>query len=331
MVLDGMAAAIDKAVGIRYWKNQHGLPRKAVGSNPHRVQFIRYADDWIVTATNPEILENQVKPAIKEFLAERGLELSKHKTITTSIHKGFDFLGQNLRKYNGKLLIKPSKKSVKKLLTKIRQTIKLMCTAPAYTLISRLNEITKGWTMYHRHCAAKQTFSWIDHHIWTAIWRWCVRRHRNKPKKWIVRRYFTQVKGDKWVFSGKHEQKTYHLHKLSWVKVVRYIKIKASINPFVKEDEPYLEKHLQRKMLNTWQKRKRLIVIFRRQDGKCPMCKQLITKQTGWHIHHKLERYKGGKDTLDNLVMLHPICHQQVHFWHIQFDGDVPIRASESA
>ncbi len=113
--------------------------------------------------------------------------------------------------------------------------------------------------------------------------------------------------------------------------MVRYTKIKANINPFTKEDEPYFEKHLQRKMLYTLQKRKRLIVIFRRQDGKCPMCNQLINKQTGWHIHHKLERYKGGKDTLNNLVMLHPTCHQQVHYWHIQFDGDVPIRASEFA
>ncbi len=197
MVLDGMAAIIDKAVGIRYWKEQAGRPRRAKGSNPHKVNFIRYADDWVVTATNPEILENQVKPAIKLFLMEKGLELSEHKTIITSIHKGFDFLGQHLRKYNDKLLIKPSKKSVKKLLTKIRQTIKHMCTASAHTLISRLNEITKGWTMYHRHCAAKQTFSWIDYHIWKAIWRWCVRRHRNKPKKWIVKRYFTQVNGDK--------------------------------------------------------------------------------------------------------------------------------------
>ena len=115
------------------------------------------------------------------------------------------------------------------------------------------------------------------------------------------------------------------------VPIRRYVKIKATANPFVKEDERIFELHLQRKMLNTWRKRTKLITIFRRQSGKCPMCQESITEQTGWNIHHKLERLQGGKDTLDNLVMLHPDCHRQVHFWHIQFDGDVPIRASEFA
>ena len=34
------------------------------------------------------------------------------KTLITNINEGFDFLGWNFRKYNGKLLIKPSKKSI---------------------------------------------------------------------------------------------------------------------------------------------------------------------------------------------------------------------------
>ena len=49
-----------------------------------------------------------------EFLAERGLELSDEKTVITHIDDGFDFLGYNIRKYKGVLLIKPSKKSLKK-------------------------------------------------------------------------------------------------------------------------------------------------------------------------------------------------------------------------
>ena len=126
-------------------------------------------------------------------------------------------------------------------------------------------------------------------------------------------------------------RKTYYLQKLAKVAILRHVKIKTAANPFTREDEPYLEMHLQMKMLNTWRKRKKLATIFRKQAGKCPMCQQAITKQTGWHIHHKVERYKGGKSTLDNLVMLHPTCHHQAHFWNIRFDGDVPIRASESA
>ena len=50
-------------------------------------------------------------------MAARGLELSDEKTRITHISDGFDFLGQNVRKYNGKLLIKSAKKSVKSLMS----------------------------------------------------------------------------------------------------------------------------------------------------------------------------------------------------------------------
>lgn len=206
-----------------------------------------------------------------------------------------------------------------------------MYTVPTVALITHINRMTKGWAMYHRHSCAKHTFNWIDHHIWKAIWIWCLRRHNNKGKKWVFKRYFTNHNGNRWTFFAKDDKTTHYLYKMANVPIRRYVKIKATANPFVKEDEPVFELHLQRKMLNTWRKRQRLITIFRRQSGKCPMCHQPITEQTGWNIHHRLERLQGGTDTLENLVMLHPDCHRQVHFWHIQFDGDVPIRASEFA
>ena len=43
-------------------------------------------------------------------MRERGLELSPEKTLITHIEDGFDFLGQHLRKYKGKLLITPLSK-----------------------------------------------------------------------------------------------------------------------------------------------------------------------------------------------------------------------------
>ncbi len=78
----------------------------------------------IVTGCSRELLEDRVKPIIEQFLRERGLELSQEKTTITHIKDGFDFLGQNVRKYSGKLLIKPSKKSVKTFLGKVRKIIK---------------------------------------------------------------------------------------------------------------------------------------------------------------------------------------------------------------
>ena len=325
MILDGMVETIDRAMGIRYHNLQNGYQRRV--NNPYKIHFVRYADDWIVTATDKSVLEQKVKPAIELFLKERGIELSAEKAVISSIYNGFDFLGQNFRKYrNHKLIIKPSKKSIKKLLDKIRLTIKQMKTVPSYALIITINRMTKGWAMYHRFCCASDAFNWIDYHIWKAIWKWCVRRHPMKGKKWVAKNYYTFHNNNRWTFFGRDTKgKHYYLFKLATVPIRRHIKIKATANPFTKEDETIFERHLQRKMLNTFRNRNKLITIFRRQSGKCPVCRQSITKQTGWHVHHKVARYKGGKDNLDNLIMLHPNCHYQVHHWNIRFDGDVPI------
>ena len=74
-----------------------------------KIHFVRYADDFIITGRSPELLETCVKPLIEGFLKIRGLELSPEKTLITHIDDGFDFLGFNVRKFKGKLLIKPSK------------------------------------------------------------------------------------------------------------------------------------------------------------------------------------------------------------------------------
>ncbi|WP_321414738.1 reverse transcriptase domain-containing protein [uncultured Desulfobacter sp.] len=88
---------------------------------PDKIHFVRYADDFIVTGRSPEMLKYKVKPLIKEFLKIRGLELSEKKTIITHIDDGFDFLGFNVRKYKGKLLIKPSKSSIKRIKVSVRE------------------------------------------------------------------------------------------------------------------------------------------------------------------------------------------------------------------
>lgn len=334
MVLDGMAQVIDQAMNIRthvYKKGAQAGQRRRL-NNPYKVHFVRYADDWIVCATDKLVLEEKIKPAIQTFLQQRGLELAAEKTLITNIYQGFDFLGLHLRKYdNDKLIIKPSKKRVKILLDKIRRTIKKMKAVPSYLLIIHLNRMTKGWAMYYRFYCAKQTFKWIDYHIWIAIWKWCTRRHANKAKQWIAKKYFTSYRDYRWTFFGQDDKRTYYLLRLATVPIRRHVKIKATANPFTKEDELTFEQHVQRRMLHTLRNRQKLISIFRKQKGKCPMCEQRITKQSGWHIHHLIYRCDGGKDTMDNLIMLHPDCHYQVHHGGKQEDCDALTRAFEQA
>ncbi len=85
---------------------------------------------------------------MEHCLAERGLELSHEKTRITRLEDGCDFLGQTIRRYdNGKVLVKPSKKSVKTFLAGIQEVITKQggyCTTR--DLIRTLNSKIKGWT-----------------------------------------------------------------------------------------------------------------------------------------------------------------------------------------
>lgn len=108
--------------------------------NKEKIHIITYADDFIVTAASEQLLTDKVIPNIKVLLKEVGLELSIEKSRITKIESGFDFLGFNIRKYQEKLLIKPSKASIKSFLKDIRATIKSAIALPTEILIHRLNQ-----------------------------------------------------------------------------------------------------------------------------------------------------------------------------------------------
>ena len=172
LVLDGLEARLRKAFPRYVWK---GGTRTCP-----KVNLIRLADDFVITGATHELLEHEVKPLVEAFLRERGLELSQEKTVITHIADGCDFLGQHLRKYHDKLLIKPSAKSIKSVLRKVRAVIKGNKSASAGNLICHLNPIIRGWAMYHRHGVSAKVFQSVDHAIFQSLWRWAKRRHPNK-------------------------------------------------------------------------------------------------------------------------------------------------------
>jgi RNA-directed DNA polymerase len=123
-----------------------GTRLKSVGGEKPCVNLIRYADDFVITDRTKELLEEEVKSLVEQFLRERGLELSSTKTVITHVKSGFDFLGQNMCRYpSRKLLIKPSKKNIKTFLDGIRRTIKAALGMSAADLIKELNPQIRGW------------------------------------------------------------------------------------------------------------------------------------------------------------------------------------------
>jgi len=313
MVLDGMEELLETSLNIKH-QNKHKRH-----FNPYQIHLIRYADDFIITANDKTILERQVKPLIQKFLSDRGLTLSERKTHITNINDGFDFLGKNIRKYKGKLLIKPSKKSVQSLLIKVKDVLKKNRTIPALDLIYKLNSIIRGWAMYHRHGVSKRTFSTIDYHIYWMVWRWAKRRHNNKSVGWILNKYYTAYKGVTYTFHAYNEDTIIPLIKANHIAIQRHTKIRGNANPYDYDDEIYFEKRADRIMLNKLVGRSLLTTIFLRQDGRCLHCNQKLNSEEDWNAHHLIPKHLGGKFTANNLVLLHPICHRQVHAQNIQF------------
>jgi RNA-directed DNA polymerase len=212
------------------------VARRAAPTN-QKVNVVRYADDFIITGASKEVLELKVKPAVVSFLRERGLELSEEKTHITHIDDGFDFLGFNVRKYAGKLLIKPSKKAIQSFLERIREIIKASVTIKTEDLIRQLNSKLRGWTNYFRHVVAKKTFSYVDAQVFRALIGWINRRHPNKSARWKRQRYFRSEDRRNWVFSASVRDasgKVTHLDlfQAASVPIVRHIKIQAQATPY---------------------------------------------------------------------------------------------------
>ena len=193
-----------------------------------KVYFIRYSDDFLVITPSKEIAD-KVREIIHDFLAIRGLELSPEKTVITHIDDGFDFLGWNFRKYKGKLLIKPSQKSIKSITQNLKTIVNKAKSWTQNELIKTLNPVIRGWANYHRHIVAKDTFSKLDSYLWEITWRWGKRRHLNKGHKWVANKYWTSEGTRNWIFKTQESE----LLKFSDAQIRRHSLLKLDANPYL--------------------------------------------------------------------------------------------------
>lgn len=304
MALDGLEEVLETHFGKKNTK----------ASYKTKVNYVRYADDFIITCISKELLENKIKPLVEAFMAERGLQLSPEKTVITHISEGFDFLGQNVRKYRGKMLIKPAAKGLRNHLQKIRQIVKRNAASKQGDLIRQLNPVLRGWANYHRHIVAKETFSYIDYRVWKLLWRWSCRRHGNRNKYWVKKKYFHSVGSENWVFQSiDADNGLRRLVSCKDIPIKRHIKIRAEANPYDPVDELYFEQRQIKRWKEGKIQRGKLRLIWERQGYRCPICHQLFRDNDDWDIHHIIRRVDGGGDESDNLMMLHPNCHRLVH------------------
>lgn len=287
------------------------------------VNLVRYADDFIITGRSKEILENEVKPLVTNFLKERGLQLSEKKTRLTHVTAGFDFLGKHIRKYsNGpirlKLLTKPSRPNVQAFLAVIKTFFNENLNMPVDKLLILLNPKIRGWALFHRSSASKEIFNYVDSRIFHELEHWMHRRHPRKTMLWCYDKYLTSVGNRNYVLQAtfpdrRGKPRTIRLFKAADVPIKRHIKIKATANPYLPEWESYFEERIALQMKDSLYGYDKLLRRWFNQDGLCPQCGQKITRDTGWHLHHRIRLVDGGDDSMANLILLHPTCHQQLH------------------
>lgn len=240
MTLDGL----EKVIQDKYHRNSKGNIENHYRAKT-KVNLVRYADDFIITAKTKEVAE-ELKVIVSQFLETRGLMLSEEKTKITHIDEGFDFLGWTFRKFKDKLIVKPSKSSIKSLIRKCSTIILKEGKASTQSdIIRRLNQVIRGWTNYHRHTVASQAFSNINNTLYYLLHHWAKHRHPNKNKWWRLNRYWHEKNWKRWVFMTDD----YCLINLRRIKIIRHPKLQISKNPFLHKNY-YVKRKMKLQSLN---------------------------------------------------------------------------------
>ena len=295
--------------------------------------LIRYADDFIIVCKS-ELLAKQIKKEIAEHLISTvGLTLSTEKTKITHIKHGFNFLGFNFRKYKPKgknrsplkksiksefiLLIKPEKDKVKNLLKNVKEVLDRNKASTQKGIISILNPKLRGWGMYYRFVSSKSIYAKVDHEIWLKTFWWAKRRHPNKSKSWIIKKYFSgKVMNRKAIFSDTENH--LNIFTLAYIPIKRHVLINGEMRVYDQNPDT-IEYWRKREYTNAFKQIESVKVnkLFKRQNGICDYCNTPITmtdiSKSETHVHHMKPRSFGGSMKYSNLKLLHSVCHKELH------------------
>jgi RNA-directed DNA polymerase len=251
--------------------------------------LIRYADDLVALCHTPR-QALQIKARLAAWLEPRGLAFNEDKTRVVSLREGFDFLGFNVRRYDTKPLIRPSKAAVRRIRQRLRTELRSLRGHNARAVIRRLNPIIRGWAAYYRTQVSSETFQALDHYLWQLTYRWALLSHRNKSRPWVIARYFDKFnrsRQDRWVFGDR--QSGAYLHRFAWTGIVRHQLVRHRASP----EDPELSDYW------AWRRRTAPLPIhstsLRRlhaQRGRCHICKGVLYADTDRpELPHQWERW----------------------------------------
>lgn len=297
MALDGM----QKMLSDKFHINRLGKVDFRF-KNAHKVNLVRYADDFIVTAATKEIAQ-EAKELIRVFLKTRGLELSEEKTTITHINEGFDMLGWTFRKWDGKLIVKPSKKSIQNFVASLSETILKRGKAwKQEVLIEKLNQQIRGWTNYHQSVCASEAFAHIDYVLYELLWRWAKRRHPHKGRWWVSTNYWHRKGNRNWVFSTENKE----LLRVDHISIVRHTKVRIDANPYF-DTQYFIDRKFEHGMKRL---SGRFKLVWKNQNGCCYHCGMPMEISDDREVFFKVPKSMGGKGEVRNMAYVHKHCQQ---------------------
>ena len=260
---------MEEAAGVRY----HRSGSHAGMTVPGSPVVVRYADDLVALCLSREQAE-EVKSRLATWLAPRGLTFNEDKTQVVQLGDGFDFLGFNVRRYQGKLLIKPSKAAIQRHRRRLAAEMLALRGANAEAVLQRLNPIIRGWSAYYRSVVSSEAFAKLDDYLWKLTYKWATHSHPNKSRHWISNRYFgkfNRSRDDQWVF-GVGNSGAYLL-KFSWTRIVRHELVPGTASP----DDPDLAEYwARRRQRSTPPLDSISLGLLKTQHGRCPLCGEFL-------------------------------------------------------
>lgn len=282
----------------------------------------RYADDFVVLGKRKEELEKDAMPRCQNFLSHRGIALNLDKTQIINIDKGFDFVGYHLREYpdsnrikgkkQGILLVKPQLNKVKSFKRKLSETVKAHKKKPMHVLITKINQILRGWAEHYCTVTSQKVFSDVNRHLWIILWKFIRKKHPKRSKGYLYGRYFTSRGNNKWIFKcPQSDSGEMTLFQIAYVKLKRHYVCK-NLNPYNPDNLEYFLKREQKKHKHTLLLGRVRTKLLKIQKGKCPVCEQSLLADEAVEVHHVKPRRKGGGNEMGNLKLLHEVCHKQV-------------------
>ena len=279
---------LEEAAGVRYEASDPARTKRGCPA------LVVYADDMVALCHTRQQAE-RVKARMAGWLAPRGLSFNEAKTRIVTLEDGFDFLGFTVRRHAGKLITRPSKAAVKRVKHRLAAEMRALRGGNAAAVLAKINPIARGWANYYRGAASSRTFAALDRYLWQLTYKWACYSHANKPKPWIVSRYygrFNPASQDRWVF-GNRDSGAY-LPKLGWTKIVRHSLVVGAASP----DDPALTGYwAQRRGKNPPLLDRSVLILLARQKGSCPLCRDLLlhadhepSSPTEWEQWHRVTR-----------------------------------------